>query len=171
MKKLLTILILSLFATHFSHAQKLAYVDTQTILEEMEEYQAAQKEIDNQSQKWQKELEEKYASIEKMYRDYQAEEVLLPDDVKQQRQETIFEEERKAKEFKKEKFGYDGELYKLQDQKIRPIQDQIYAAVEAVAKERRLDVIFDKSGNSGMLYTNALFDKTDEVRKKLGLVR
>ena len=171
MKKLLTILILSLFAVHFSHAQKLAYVDTQTILEEMEEYQAAQKEIDNQSKKWQEELEQKYAGIEKMYRDYQAEEVLLPDDVKQQRQEAIFEEERKAKEFKKEKFGYDGELYKLQDQKIRPIQDQIYAAVEAVAKERRLDVIFDKSGNSGMLYTNALFDKTDEVRKKLGLIR
>lgn len=170
MKKLVAIFLVSFsFFTGAVQAQKFAYVDTQYILEQMEEYTSAQQEIENLSQRWQKELEEMHARIEQMYRDYQAEEVLLSEDVKKQRQEAIFAEERKAKEFKKEKFGYEGELYKVQDEKIKPVQDKIFTVVEEMAKERRLDVIFDKSGNSGMLYTNAVFDKTDEVITRLGI--
>jgi outer membrane protein len=152
-------------------AQKLGYVDTKFILGQMEDYQSVQAEIDGLSAKWQKELEEMYAVIEKMYDDYRAEEVLLTDDVKKQRQEDIFEQERKAKEYKKQKFGYDGELYKVQDEKVKPIQDKVFEAVETVAKERKLDIIFDKSANAGMLYTNAAFDRTDDVMVKLGIKR
>ena len=170
MKKLVAIALVG-FAifTGTLQAQKFAYVDTQYILEQMDEYSTAQQEIEAMSQRWQKELEDMHARIEQMYRDYQAEEVLLSEDVKKQRQEAIYAEERKAKEFKKSKFGYEGELYKVQDEKIRPIQDKIFAEVEKMAKERRLDVIFDKSGNSGMLYTNAVFDKTDELMTRLGI--
>jgi outer membrane protein len=150
-------------------AQKLGYVDTQFILSKMEEYNAAKQEIDNLSQKWQKELEGMYADIEKMYKDYQAEEVLLPDDIKKQRQEDIMAAERKAKEYKERKFGYDGELYKVQDDKIKPIQDKVYDAVEKVAVEKRLDIILDKASNSGILYSNAAFDRTDDVIIKLGI--
>lgn len=171
MRTLIGLLLVSFLSTGFVSAQKFGYVDTQFILEQMEEYTSAKDEIDALSKKWQKELEEKYALIEKMYADYQAEEVLLPEDVKKQRQEDIFEEERKAKEYKKEKFGYEGELYKVQDDKIKPIQDQVFEAVEAVAKERRLDFILDKAGNTGLLYTNAAFDRTDDVMVKLGLKR
>lgn len=171
MKKLIGFFLLTLLAANFATAQKVAYVDTQFILDQMEEYKAAQQEVEGLSKKWQGELEEMYAAIEKMYRDYQAEEVLLSDDVKKQRQEAIFAAERKAKEYKKEKFGYDGELYKMQDEKVKPVQDKVYAAIETVAKERKLDIIFDKAGNSGILYTNAIFDRTDDVMKKLGLQR
>lgn len=152
-------------------AQKLGYVDTKFILEQMEDYQSVQTEIDALSQKWQRELEEMYAAIEKMYDDYRAEEVLLTEDVRKQRQEDIFEQERKAKEYKKQKFGYDGELYKVQDDKVKPIQDKVFEAVETVAKERKLDLIFDKSANAGLLYTNAAFDRTDDVMVKLGIKR
>ncbi len=170
MKKFVAILLLAFASsTCVVQAQKFAYVDTQYILEQMDEYITAQAEIESLSQRWQKELEEMHARIEQMYRDYQAEEVLLSEDVKKLRQDAIYAEERKAKEFKKEKFGYEGELYKVQDEKIRPVQDKIFAAIEEMAKERRLDVIFDKSGNSGMLYTNAVFDKTDEVMTRLGI--
>jgi outer membrane protein len=169
MKRIAGIFIFILALALNSHAQKMGYVDTQYILGKMEEYTAAKQEIDNLSQKWQKELEGMHADIEKMYKDYQAEEVLLPDDIKKQRQEDIMAAERKAKEYKERKFGYDGELYKVQDDKIKPIQDKVYDAVEKVAQERKLDIIFDKAANSGILYNNPAFDRTDDVIIKLGI--
>ena len=171
MKKLTGIFLLTFCFAFVSQAQKLGYVDSQYILDQMDEYEAAQEEISAYSKKWQKELEDMHANIEVMYDNYRAEEVLLTDDVKKLRQEDIYEAERKAKEYKQGKFGYDGELYKIQDEKIKPIQDKVYAAIEEVAKERRLDIILDKSGNSGILYTNASFDRTDDVMVKLGMSR
>jgi outer membrane protein len=164
-------MLLSIFFCANLCAQKIGYVDTQYILNKMDEYKAAKAEVDGISQKWQKELEAMYTEIEKMYKDYQAEEVLLTDDVKKMRQEDIFAAERKAKEYKQKKFGYDGELYKVQDDKIKPVQDKVYDAVEKVAVERKLDMIFDKAANSGILYSNAAFDRTDDVMVKLGLQR
>jgi outer membrane protein len=169
MKRIFGILILLGALTASAHAQKLGYVDTQYILSKMDEYKAAQQEVDQMSARWQKDLETMHADIEKMYKDYQAEEVLLPEDIKKQRQEDIMAAERKAKEYKEKKFGYDGELYKLQDDKIKPIQDKVFDAVEKVAQERKLDIIFDKAANAGILYSNAAFDRTDDVIIKLGL--
>lgn len=171
MKRIISMLFLAFCLTGYLQAQKSGYVDTKFILSQMEEYTSAQEEVDALSQKWQRELEEMYTGIETMYKNYQAEEVLLTDDVRKQRQEDIFEAERKAKEYKQSKFGYDGELYKVQDEKIKPIQDKVYNAIEEVAKERRLDFMWDKSANAGLLYTNAAFDRTDDVMVKLGLKR
>ena len=169
MKRIVGLFILTVVLALSSQAQKFGYVDTELILSKMDEYKAAKQEIDNLSQKWQKELEDLYAGIEKMYKDYQAEEVLLTDDIKKLRQEDIMAAERKAKEYKEKKFGYDGELYKVQDDKIKPIQDKVYDAVEKVAQERKLDIILDKAANSGILYSNAAFDRTDDVVIKLGI--
>ncbi len=169
MKRFIGTMILIVACATAGQAQKFGYVDTEFILGKMEEYTAAKQEVDQLSQKWQKELEGMYADIEKMYKDYQAEEVLLPEDIKKQRQEDIMAAERKAKEYKEKKFGYDGELYKVQDDKIKPIQDKVYDAVEKVAADRKLDIILDKAANSGILYSNAAFDRTDDVIIKLGL--
>jgi outer membrane protein len=169
MRKFFGILFFTVSLCITAQAQKFGYVDTEFILSKMEEYTAAKQEVDGLSAKWQKELEVMYADIEKMYKDYQAEEVLLPDDIKKLRQEDIFAAERKAKEYKEKKFGYNGELYKVQDDKLKPIQDKVYDAVEKVAQERKLDFIFDKAANSGILYSNAAFDRTDDVIVKLGI--
>ena len=169
MKKITILFALGLLFANVSLAQKWGYVDTQQILEKLPEYQNAQKEIDNASQKWEKELEEMYAKVEKLYKDYTAEEVLLPEDVKKERQEEIFEAERTAKEFKASKWGLDGELYKLQDEKIKPIQQKVYDAIETVAKTKRLDFIVDISTNTGIIYKNSVFDRTADVMKQMNL--
>ncbi len=159
-------IFLSLIGSGWS--QKGAVVDVQYILEKMPAYKAAQDEINQISQKWQKELEDKYKEIERKYDEFEAELVLLPDDVKKLKQEEIYELEREAKEYKQSKFGFDGELYKIQDEKIRPVQDQVYAAIENMARERKLELILDK-GNDAVLYYEKLFDKTSEVLNKLGI--
>lgn len=169
MRTIVTTLLIAFLAFNFSNAQKFGYVDTDDILKQMPAYKAAQEEIEQISKTWQSDLEKMYKEIEQKYKEYQAEEVLLPDDIKKQRQESIFELERKAKEYKKSKFGYDGELYKLQDDKIKPIQDQVYSAVNLLCKEKKLDFIFDKTANSGIIYSNPLYDRTGDVKNRLGL--
>lgn len=160
---------MAFFAANLTFAQKFGYVNTQEILNSMEEYTAAQAEIDQQSQAWQKELAEMHENIKNMYDAFEEEAVLLPEDVKKKRMEAIFQEERKAKEYKKEKFGYDGALYQLQDEKIKPIQDKVFDAVQQVAQEKRLNFIFDLAGNTGIIYSDETFNRTADVKKLLNL--
>lgn len=169
MKRTLGILFLFLLVAQFSFGQKWGFVDTDYILNQLPEYKAAQEEIEQESAKWQAELEKKYQKIEEMYAAYRQEEVLLPEDIKQKRQEEIFEAERKAKEYKKSKFGYDGELYKLQDEKIKPIQDDVLLAVDGVAKEKKVDFIFDKAANTGLIFASPRYDRTRDVLNKMGV--
>ena len=168
MKKLVAISIL-LFAFHsLSQAQKVGYVDTKGIMEKIPEYAAVQSEVDRLSQQWQEGLEKMYADIERMYKEYTAQEVLLPEDVKIAKQEEIFAAERKAKEYRESKFGYEGALFKIQQSKIRPIQDKVFKAVETVAKRRKVAMVFDKAGEITWLYTDATYDLSDEVLKEMG---
>lgn len=168
MKNVLLSLSLLLLTTLSLQAQKVAYVDTEYIMDQIPEYKSAQEEIERISQQWQEELEEKYQAIEQMYADYQAREVLLPEDVKQEKQEEIFQAEREAKEYREKKFGYDGELFALQESKMRPIQDRVFRTVETIAKRRRFDLVFDKAGEVTWLYTNATYDLSNEVLEEMG---
>lgn len=162
--------LISLFAlmTASVVAQKMAYVDTQYIMDKIPEYKSAQDEIERVSQQWQQELEQRYQNIEQMYADYQAQEVLLPEDVRQEKQEEIFQSEREAKEFREQKFGFEGELFKLQESKVRPIQDKVFRATETISKRKRFDLVFDKAGEVTWLYTNASYDLSNEVLEELG---
>ncbi|MCB0846001.1 MAG: OmpH family outer membrane protein [Bacteroidetes bacterium] len=168
MKKLVALLWIFSLALSVSFAQKLGYVDTEMIMGKIPEYKAAQDEIERVSEKWQKELEGKYQEIERLYADYQAQEVLLPEDVKQEKQDEIFNAEREAKEYREKKFGYNGELFALQDSKVKPIQDKVFRAVETVAQRKRIDMVYDKAGEVTWLYTNAIYDLSNEVLKELG---
>ena len=152
-------------------AQKFAYVDTKYILDKLPEYQAAQKEMDQLSQKWQKEVEDMYTKIDKLYQDYRAEEVLLSEPVKKQRQDQILEEEKKAKDYQNKRFGYDGDLFKMREEKVKPVQDKVFNAVQDVAKEKRMNFIFDKAGSVVLLYTDVTFDYSDLVLAKLGIYK
>lgn len=168
MKKLLIATVLSAFLAIPGFAQKFAYVDSQYILENMSEYRDAQEILDKLSVDWQKEIEVKFAEIDKMYKDYQAEAVLLPEDLKKKRQDEIIAKEKEAKDLQKKRFGKDGDLYKKRQELIKPIQDKVFDAVEDIAVAGGYAVIFDKAGSTTLLYANSKYDKSDEVLDKLG---
>jgi outer membrane protein len=167
MKK--TILLLLLFITAApTWAQKFAYVNTELILESLPDYADAQKQLDDMSKKWQESIEFKYKEIEKMYQIYKAEQILLTEELRREREKEILDKEEEVKNYQKEKFGVNGELFKMRQKLIQPLQEQIYLALEDLSKRSGFNLIFDISGNSNVLYYDARFDKTDDVIRKLG---
>ncbi len=168
MKKLSIILAGLLLPFGLAMAQKYAFVDTEYILNNIPNYKAAQEQLDKFSADWQKEVEAKYTEIEKMYKDYQAERVLLSEDMRHQREEAIVNKEKEAKELQKNYFGQEGALYKKRQELIQPIQDEIYKAIKDLATENGYAVIFDTSSGPSMIYTNPRYDVSDEVLQKLG---
>ncbi|MBN1790766.1 MAG: OmpH family outer membrane protein [Bacteroidales bacterium] len=168
MKKLSIILAGLLLSIGLTMAQKYAFVDTEYILNNIPNYKAAQEQLDKFSADWQKEVEAKYTEIEKMYKDYQAERVLLSEDMRRQREEAIVNKEKEAKELQKNYFGQEGALYKKRQELIQPIQDEIYKAIKDLATENGYAVIFDTSSGPSMIYTNPRYDVSDEVLQKLG---
>ncbi|MFM9986828.1 MAG: OmpH family outer membrane protein [Flavobacteriales bacterium] len=167
-KSLLTLSLLALFSV-FASAQKFGYVDTKYILSHIPEYQSAQAEVNKLSSQWQKEIENKYATIEKLESAYQAEKILLTDEMRKKREEEIDRKKQEAKEMQKAKFGVDGELFKKREELVKPIQDRIFEAIKEVAEQMSLMVVFDKANHSNMLYTNPKHDISDKVLKKMGL--
>ena len=168
MKKVLVLLFFVPLFSFQLQAQKFAYVDSEYILENMSEYRDAQDILDQLSLDWQKEIELKFAAIDKMYKDYQAEAVLLPEDIKKKRQDDIVAKEKEAKDLQKKRFGKDGDLFKKRKDLIKPIQDKVYNAIEDLANSGGYAVIFDKSGSVTLLYANTKYDKSDDVLDKLG---
>ena len=168
-KQIFVLVVMMFSFGSLTWAQRWGYVDTKAILEKIPEYKAAEQEVEQISQKWQKELEAMYANIEKMYQKYEAEKVLLTADVQRKREEEIINEEKKAKEFQKKKFGYEGELFKLREEKVKPIQDRLFKAIEDLSKEKRIDFMLDKSGAVTVLYFNPEYDMTQAVLKKMGI--
>lgn len=169
MKKVVVAVILLLATAQLSKAQKYAYIDSDYILANTPEYKSAQTQIDNLSIQWQKEVEAKYAEIDKLYKAFQAEEVLLTDDMKKKRENEIIAKEKEAKDLQKQHFGVDGDLFKKRQELVKPIQDKIYNAVKALAEKGTYAVIFDKSSDLSMLYANPKYDKSDDVLDAMGL--
>lgn len=169
MKKLILTFVVAFAAIATSYSQsKFAYVDTEYILANIPEYKSAQSDLDKISVTWQKEIEQKYMEIDKLYKSFQAEQILLTEDMKKKREADIIEKEKEAKDLQKQKFGVDGELFKKRQELVKPIQDKIYASVKVIAEKGNYIAIFDKSSDLTMLYTNPKFDKSDEVLESLG---
>jgi outer membrane protein len=169
MKKLILTLGLAIMTCFVASAQKFAYVDTEYILGQIPEYKAAQSELDKTSSQWQKEIEAKYTEIDKMYKAYQAEQILLTEDMKKKREGDIVAKEKEAKDLQKQRFGVDGELFKKRQELVKPIQDKVYNAVKTVAEKGGYSIIFDKSsGDITLLYASPKSDKSEEVLELLG---
>jgi len=168
MKKLLTtILIITVTATA-GYSQKYAFVDTEYILNNIPAYKAAQDQLDQASAEWEKEIRDMYTEVERIYKAYQNEAVLLTQDMKKKREGEIIAREKEAKELQEKYFGRDGELYVKRQELIKPIQDEIYNAVKELAVDGNFAVIFDTSGSLSMLYTNPRYDMSDDILEKLG---
>ena len=167
MKNLLLILTISFLATT-TQAQKFTYVDTDYILNKIPEFNQAQDKLDALSADWQKEIENKYADVDQMYRSYQQEQVLLTDEMKVKREEAIIKKEKSAKDLQQKYFGPEGELYIKRQELIKPIQDKIYDAIQQLAANNKYAIVFDSSSDLIMLYKNNNLDKSDKVLDLLG---
>jgi outer membrane protein len=169
MKKKGLLLVLALFGLNFVYAQKFGYIDSDFILSKMPEYRKAQDEMGRLAALWEKEIEEMAKEIESKYSSLQAEEVLLTTEMKQDRIKEIREKENAMKAYQTKIFSFDGLYFLKKQELIKPIQDQVWEAVEKVSKQKRLAFIFDKAGDLVMIYTDPRHDYTDFVLEELGL--
>lgn len=149
-------------------AAKFGYVDTDYIMSQIPEYKAAQSELDKMSVQWQKEIDGKYAEVDKLYKAYQADAILLTEEMKKKRENEIINKEKEVKDLQKARFGVDGELFKKRQELVKPIQDKVYNAIKAVAEKNGLGFIMDKSGQVALLYANNKYDRSDDVLVYLG---
>jgi outer membrane protein len=168
MKKIFaTLTVLTLLAFP-ALAQKFAYVDSEYILQNVPEYNDAQAQLDELSTEWQSEVEAKFKAIDKLYKDYQAESVLLPEEMKRKREDDIIKAEKEAKELQKKRFGKDGDLFKKRQELIKPIQDKVFAAIEQEAQAKNYSIIFDKSGSVTVMWADAKYDISDDILDEMG---
>ena len=151
-----------------AQAQRIAVVDVNAVLEGMEEYTAAQAELDRIAEAWRQEIAGEYDKIKGMYNRYQAEQVLLSDDARREWEEAIVEAETKVREMQKNRFGPEGELFTRRAELVQPIQDKVYEAMNKYAEQKGYDLIFDKGSSAGLLFNKASFDKTDELKAAVG---
>jgi len=163
------VLIIFVLGFQFLNAQQTAYIEIDKILEKTPSFTEASEAIDAQVKIWDDELDQKFEAIESMYQDYVKNEASLAPEAKQQKQEVIFQAEANANAFKEEKYGMDGELNKLQEEKFKPIYENIYKVAEEVAIENNYDYLFNKSSESDWIYTNTEHDLTDMVMTRMGI--
>ncbi len=169
MKKIILGMVILLTISAEAFSQRIAVIDVSGILEDMPAYQQAQQEIDQVSAKWRQDISQEYDKIKSMYNKYQAEQVLLSDDVKLEREEEIMQKEQEVREMQKRRFGPEGDLFRKRQELISPIQDEVFNAIQDYAKLKGFDIIFDKAGAAGLLYASEEYDKTREVRRELGI--
>jgi outer membrane protein len=168
MKKI-TLLAFLVLASLSMSAQRFIYVDTDYILDKIPEYKKAQEELDAIAQQWKEEISKKYAEIDRLYKEFQAEQYLMDSETRKKKEDEIVQKEKEAKDFQKKKFGYQGELFEKRQELVKPIQDRVYEAIKSLAEERNYDFVLDKaSSGASILYANPKYDKSDEILKKLG---
>ena len=166
---LLLAVALLLSGAGVAQAQKFGWVDSEFIMAKMPEYAKAQQELALLSDTWQKEIEVQQKDLDKLHRNYQNEEIVLTEAMKKKRQDEILLKEQELKAYRNKQFGYEGQLFKKRQELNKPVQDKVFEAVEKVAKKKSLAVVFDKSGDLTMLYTNPAHDYTEFVLEELGL--
>lgn len=168
MKKLVVILVLSVVGSSAAMAQRFAYVDTEYILKHIPEYLAAQKQLDALSVQWQEEVDARFADIETLYKKYQEDQVLLSEEMRRKREDEIVLKEREAREFQRQKFGFEGDLFQERVKLVEPIQERVAQAIQTIATDQSLDIVLDKGSEVTFLYANPRLDRSDDVITRLG---
>ncbi len=168
MKKIILSISFVCLLLSATYAQKYAYIDSEYIMENIPEYKDAQLEIDNLSKQWQKEIELKFKEIDNLYKAFQAESVLLPEDVKKKRENEIIALEKEAKDLQKKRFGKDGDLFKKRQDLVKPIQDKVYNAIEKRAQDKNFIFVFDKAGSLTIMYADSKYDISDDILDDMG---
>jgi outer membrane protein len=169
MKKIIIFAVCVLAFAGISHAQRYAIIDTKYILDKIPDYKDAQKKLDQFSEQWQREIDARQAELDQMYRNFEAEQVMLSDDLKRKRQDELFNKEKDLRDLQKKRFGFEGDLFKKRQELVKPIQDKVYDAVQKLAVSRQYDFILDKSEGITVIFADPKLDKSDDVLREMGV--
>ena len=169
MKKLLILATCFLLIAASTNAQRYAIIDSKYILDKLPEYKEAQKLLDQFSEQWQQEVDQKQALMDKMYKEYDAEQVMLSDVLKKKREDELYNKEKELRDLQKKRFGFEGDLFKKRQELIKPIQDRVYNAVQKLATEKQYDFILDKSEGITVIFADPKLDKSADVLRNLGV--
>ncbi len=169
MKNSLILCLMLGFAGIASAQQRYAVIDTKYILDKIPEYKDADKKLQAISLQWQKEIDDKQAALDKMYKNYEAEQFMLTDELKKKREEELFVKEKEIRDLQKRRFGYEGDLFKERQRLVKPIQDKVYNAIQKIAVAKAFDFVLDKSEGITIIFADPKLDKSDDVLKELGI--
>ena len=170
MKKYLLIIVLSFLVFAPLSAQKfsVAYVDMQYILKNLPQYETANEQLNMISKRWQKDIDAAQNEAKVLATNYQTEQIFLSAEMKERREAEILAKEQEVLELKRKYFGQDGEWYKKREALLKPIQDEVYTAIQGIADEKRYDVVKDRSSEPSLIYMSSKLDISDQVLEKLG---
>lgn len=151
-------------------AQKFAaaYLDMQYILKNLPQYEIANEQLAMISKRWQKEIDNAQQEVQILVSNYQTEQIFLSADMKKKREDEILEKEQQVLELKRKYFGEGGEWYKKRESLLKPIQEEIYNAVQEIANEKKYDIVKDRSADPSLIYMSSRLDISDQVLEKLG---
>jgi outer membrane protein len=169
MKKLLLVAFSAVLFSFAASAQKYAIIDTKYILNKLPEYAAAEKRLEQLGMQWQAELDTMQSQLDKMYKNYDAEQYMLSDDLKKKRETELFNKEKDVRDLQKKRFGYEGDLFKERQKLVKPIQDKVYNAVQKLAIGRGYDFILDKSEGITVIFADPKLDKSEDILRELGI--
>jgi outer membrane protein len=148
-------------------AQKIAVVDMAKIMDAVPEYKQANEDLDKIAAKWRQDIAVEYDKIKGLYSKYQAEQVLLTEEQRKQKEDEIMNKEKEVREMQKDKFGPEGALFKKRQELVKPIQERVYAAIEKLSTSKGYEFVFDKGSASGLIFSTSANDKTDDIVKEL----
>ena len=168
-KKILFIGVLFSLLSFNVVAQRVAIIDVSSILENMDEYKTAQTELDKVAKEWRQTIVKEQDAVKAMYNEYEAESVLMTEEMKKNKEDDIMKKEKEVREMQRGFFGAKGELFQKRQELVQPIEDKVFAAINEYAEERGFDIVLDKSSGPGVLFVSEKYDKTQDIKKKLGI--
>lgn len=168
MKKLFFLICLLGIGT-LGFSQRYAIIDTKYILDKLPEYKDAQKKLDDVAAEWQKEIDAQQQELDRMYKDFEAEQVMLSDELKKKREDQLFVKEKTLRDLQRKRFGFEGDLFKRRGELIKPVQDKVYNAVQKLAAARGYDFILDKSEGITVIFADPKLEKSEDVLRELGV--
>ncbi len=150
-------------------SQRVAIVNVGSILENLEDYKAAQIELDKVAKEWRQIIIKEQDKVKALYNEYEAEAVLMTENMKKKKEEEIVQKEQEIREMQRGYFGPEGELFQKRQELVQPIEDRVYSAITSFAEEKGFDIVLDKSSSQGVLFVSERYDQTESVKKKLGI--
>lgn len=170
-KVLFILLCISVWAVQAQRGVRIAYIDMEYILENVEEYKEASSQLNSRVEKWKMEVEEKKGAIAQMKKELEAERVLLTKELIEEREEDIHLAEEELREYQQDRFGPRGDMIRQKQLLVKPVQDRVFNAVQEMASRRAYDFVFDRSADVVMLYSDKKHDISDQILRSIGRAR